>query len=36
MQINVKIPNLPAGEQTVDVSVGSVAAAQTMITVGSK
>jgi uncharacterized protein (TIGR03437 family) len=36
MQINVKIPNLPAGEQTVDVSVGPVAAAQTMITVGSK
>uniref|UniRef100_Q01Z88 Cell surface receptor IPT/TIG domain protein n=1 Tax=Solibacter usitatus (strain Ellin6076) TaxID=234267 RepID=Q01Z88_SOLUE len=36
LQINVKIPNLPAGEQTVDVSVGPVAAAQTMITVGSK
>ncbi|HEY1494415.1 MAG TPA: IPT/TIG domain-containing protein [Candidatus Solibacter sp.] len=36
MQINVKIPNLPAGEQTVDVSVGPVAAAQTMITIGSK
>jgi uncharacterized protein (TIGR03437 family) len=36
MQINVKIPQLAAGEQTVDVSVGTVSASQTMITVGAK
>jgi uncharacterized protein (TIGR03437 family) len=34
MQINVKVPNVPTGDQPVDVTVGSISAAQTLLTVG--
>jgi uncharacterized protein (TIGR03437 family) len=36
LQINVKIPNLAAGDQTVDVSIGGVKASPTVISVGAK
>lgn len=36
LQINVRIPDLAAGEQPVDVTIGVVKASQTVITVGAK
>jgi uncharacterized protein (TIGR03437 family) len=36
MQINVKIPDIPAGDQPVEITIGGVKAAGTVISVGSK
>jgi uncharacterized protein (TIGR03437 family) len=36
MQMNVLIPDIPAGDQTFDVSIGGVAAATTTISIGAK
>ena len=36
MQMNVLVPDVPAGEQSFDVSIGGVAAATTTISIGPK
>jgi len=36
LQMNILVPDVPAGQQTFDVSVGGVAAASTVISIAAK